>query len=62
MQINKEDLHKLIDDLPEPVDTDEVLYRLYLREKLNAAEEDARDGRVVTHDEVVAETARWFTE
>jgi len=41
---------------------DEALYRLYLLEELNAAEEDVRQGRVVTHDEVLAETAKWFTE
>ena len=62
MRINKQELHKLVEDLPEPVETDEVLYRLYLREKLNAAEEDVREGRVLTHEEVVAETAKWFRE
>jgi hypothetical protein len=62
MRINKQELHKLVEDLPEPVETDEVLYRLYLREKLNAAEEDIREGRALTHEEVVAETAKWFSE
>ena len=46
----------------EPVDSEDLWYRVYLFEKLNAAEEDARAGRVLTHDEVVAETARWFAE
>ncbi|HEV2851211.1 MAG TPA: hypothetical protein VHC97_00250 [Thermoanaerobaculia bacterium] len=62
MRIGKQELHKLVEDLPEQVEIDEVLYRLYLREKLDAAEEDVRDGRVVTHEEVVAETAKWFIE
>lgn len=62
MRIDKQELHKIVEDLPEPVEMDEVLYRLYLREKLNAAEDDVRAGRVVTHEEVVAETAKWFTE
>ena len=47
------------EDLP---GQDEVGYRLYLREKLDAAEEDVREGRLVTHQEVVAETSRWFAE
>ena len=47
-------------DSPEPVDPEDLSYRLYLMEKLNAAEEDVRAGRVLTHEEVVAETARWF--
>lgn len=62
MRIDKEELHRIVEDLSEPVEMDEVLYRLYLREKLDAAEEDAREGRVVTHEDVVAETAKWFTE
>ncbi len=47
MRIAKQELHKLIEDLPEHVEIDEVLYRLYLREKLDAAEEDVREGRLV---------------
>jgi predicted transcriptional regulator len=34
--------------------------RLDLLEILSAAEEDVREGRVVSHEEVVAETAKWF--
>jgi hypothetical protein len=44
MLIAKAEILKLIDDLPERVDVEELLYRLYLREKLEAAEEDVREG------------------
>jgi len=33
-----------------------------LRERLEAAEEDIREGRVLSEDEVEAEIARWFSE
>jgi predicted transcriptional regulator len=49
-------------DLPERVEVDEVFYRPYLREKLIAAEEDVEAGRVLSHEEVVAETAKWFLD
>lgn len=62
MRIAKHELQQLVEDLPEQVEVDEVLYRLYLREKLITAEEDVRTGRVLSHEEVVAETAKWFTE
>lgn len=62
MRIGKQALRDLIEDLPEEVEIDEVLYRVYLRGKLEEAEEDARAGRVVSHEEVEAETARWFAE
>lgn len=62
MLIEKQELLKLMEDLPEQVEVDEVFYRLYLREKLAAAEEDVEAGRVLSHEEVVAETAKWFLD
>lgn len=62
MQIEKQELLKLMADLPDQVETDEVHYRLYLREKLEAAEEDVREGRLISHEDVVAENERWFSE
>jgi predicted transcriptional regulator len=62
MQIEKRKLLRIIDALPDKVDIEEVLYRLYLRQKLEAAEEDVREGRLVSHEDVVAENERWFSE
>ncbi len=62
MQIAKQELMKLVESLPEQVEIEEILYRLYLREKLEAAEEDVREGRLVSHEDIVAENERWFSE
>jgi hypothetical protein len=62
MRIEKQEIYKLMEDLPEQVEIEEVIHRLYLREKLEAAEEDIREDRVLSHDDVVAETRRWFVE
>jgi len=60
MTIAKQQILELIKDLPEEVDVDEVMYRLYLRQKLEAAEKDVREGRLVSHEEVIKETSKWF--
>ena len=60
MLIAKHQILKLIKDLPDKVDIDEVMYRLYLRRKLEAAEKDVRGGRLISHGEVVKETSKWF--
>lgn len=60
MTIAKQEVFELIKDLPEEVDVDEVMYRLYLRQKLEAAEKDVREGRLISHEEVVKETSKWF--
>jgi hypothetical protein len=57
MWIAKAQLIKLVENLPETVEIEEVLYRLALREKLGTTEEDVRAGRVLSEDEVTAEIA-----
>jgi predicted transcriptional regulator len=44
------------------MEIEEIFARLVLRERLEAAEEDVREGRVLSEDEVEAEIARWFSE
>ncbi|MBI4683312.1 MAG: hypothetical protein HY757_09470 [Nitrospirae bacterium] len=60
MSITKQQVLDLIKDLPDEVDIDEVIYRLYLRQQLEAAEKDVQEGRLVSHEEVVKETSAWF--
>ena len=60
MTITKKQVLEIVKDLPEEVDIDEIMYRLYLRQKLEAAEKDVREGKVVSHEEVVKETSKWF--
>lgn len=60
MTIDREQVLELIKDLPDPVDVDELIYRLYLRQKLELAEEDIHQGRIVSHEEAVKETSMWF--
>lgn len=60
MTIAKQDVIELIKELPDEVDVDEIIYRLYLRQKLEGAEKDVSEGRLVLHDEVVKETSKWF--
>jgi predicted transcriptional regulator len=62
MEIAKEEVLKMIRSMPEQFDLEELQFRLYLRQKLEAAEEDIRQGRYLTHDEVTQETAKWFEE
>lgn len=60
MIIAKQQVLDMIKELPEKIDVDELMYRLYLRQKLEAAEEDVREGRLISHEEVVKETSKWF--
>jgi predicted transcriptional regulator len=56
----KQQVLDLLNDLPDQVDIDEVIYRLYLRQKIELAEQDVREGRLLSHAEVVRETSNWY--
>jgi hypothetical protein len=60
MTITKQQVFDLLKDLPDQVDIDEVIYRLYLRQKLELAEQDVREGRLTSHAEVTRETSQWY--
>ena len=62
MVIAKAEALELVDQMPDSFDLEELQYRLYLRQKIEAAEDDIRAGRTLTHEEVVQETAAWFDE
>ena len=60
MIIAKQQVLEMIKELPEEIDVDDLMYRLYLRQKLEAAEDDVREGRLISHEAVVKETSKWF--
>jgi len=59
MTIRKEEVLDLLRQMPDEVDVEELIYRLYLLEKLAAAEEDIAAGRTLSAEEVKAQTASW---
>lgn len=56
--IPKEEVIELVRQLPDQVEIEELIYRLYLREKLAAAEEDIA-GHTLSAEEARAEAASW---
>ena len=57
MVITKRQVLELVKDLPDEIDIDELMYRLYLRQKLEASEKDVLEGLLVSHEEVIKETS-----
>ena len=60
MTITKQKVLDLVEELPAKVDIDELIYRLYLRKKLESAEEDVIKGRIISHENIIKETTKWF--
>ncbi len=59
MTVRKSELLDLLRKLPEKVDLDDLIYRLYLREKIAAAEADIAAGRVLSAQEVRRQSRTW---
>ena len=59
MTIRKDEVLEMLRQMPDEVDVEELIYRLYLLEKLAAAEADITAGRTLSADEVKAQTASW---
>jgi hypothetical protein len=57
--MHKEEVLELVRQLPDEVDLEEVIYRLYLREKLAAAEADIAAGRTLASEEVREQARTW---
>ncbi len=59
MVLPREEILRLVKDLPEGVDVDDLIYRLYLRQKLAAAEADIAAGRTLSVEEVREQSRGW---
>lgn len=58
MNISKSKLETLFKDLPDQVDIEEVMYRLYLLQKIEAGETDIREGHTLSHSEAMERLAK----
>jgi hypothetical protein len=55
MKSVKESVLEVVQDLPDECTWDDVMYRLYVRQKIATALQASESGDVVTHEEVFAE-------
>ncbi|HAF15985.1 MAG TPA: hypothetical protein DHU55_02640 [Blastocatellia bacterium] len=52
MSTTKEEAIRLISRLPEEVTWEDIMYRLYVKSKIEEGIKGAEEGRTVAHDEV----------
>jgi hypothetical protein len=57
-QIPKIELEKIVQELPEMVDMDDIMYRLYVFQKIQDGERDIDAGRPIPHEQVVERFAQ----
>ena len=56
---NKQEALKAIEELPDTVGYEEMIYRLYVLEQIHAGQKDIDEGRITSVDELEKEIRDW---
>jgi len=56
----KEEVIALIKELPEDITLDDIIYHLYVKQKLLKAKEDIAQGRTYSHEQVKDMAEKWL--
>ena len=62
MSTVKEEIRKMLDQLPDDVSFEDVRYHIYVRQKIERGLRDAAEGRVISQEELERRMARWLGE
>ena len=55
----KEEIIQLIEKMPDDCTVEDILYELYLKQKVDKGLQDIQEGRVMKHEEVKQRMSRW---
>jgi len=56
----KEEIIALIKELPEDTTLDDIIYHLYVKQKLLKAKEDISQGRTYSHEQIKDMAEKWL--
>lgn len=56
----KKEVISLIEDLPDDITLDDIIYHLYVKQKLIKAKEDIAQGRTYSHEKVKKMAEKWL--
>ena len=59
LQTAKQEAIEAIQQLPDNVDLDEIVYRLYVINKIHQGMQDVEAGRTISHEELKREIKQW---
>ena len=58
-QTLKQEALESLQRLPDDADIDEIMYRLYIIDKLRKSRDAIEEGKVISHDELKREIGQW---
>ncbi len=55
----KDEVRRILDQIPDDVSYEDIQYHIYVREKVERGLEDVEQGRVVSQEEVERRMSKW---
>ena len=62
MGIAKEEVRRMLDQLPDDTTFEDIQYHIYVRQKIERGLKDVEEGRVIEHEDVEKRMSRWLGE
>jgi len=53
MTVAKSKIENILEKMPAVINVDDLIYQLYLLEKLEEGEDDIREGRILSHEQAI---------
>lgn len=60
MSTAKEEVRKILDQIPDDSSFEDIQYHIYVREKIERGLEDVEQGHVLSQDEVEERMSKWL--
>jgi predicted transcriptional regulator len=60
MSTAKEEVRKMLDQLPDDASFEDIQYHIYVREKIERGLKDIQEGRVLSQEEVEERMSKWL--
>jgi len=60
MSTAKEEVRKMLDQLPDEASFEDIQYHIYVREKIERGMKDIQEGRVLSQEDVEKRMSKWL--
>jgi predicted transcriptional regulator len=60
MPTAKQEVRKMLDEIPEDASFEDIQYHIYVRQKIERGLQDVKKGRVITQEEAERRMSKWL--
>ena len=61
MKSLKQNVEKMIQNLPDDSTIEDIQYHIYVLDKIQKGQQDIRDGKGISHEEAKVRLSKWIT-